>query len=68
VLHILDGILSKSNGALEQGKCAKRELRAQSSLPVICFTQGPSKPMAACIPSLAKLHALKHLISKVMAI
>jgi len=41
--------------------------RTLSSLLILCLTQGPPKSMAASVPSLAKLHALKHLTSKVVA-
>jgi hypothetical protein len=68
VQHILDDILSNANSVLEQEHCIKRALRAQSSLLVLCLSQGPSKFMAAGVPPLAKLHAIKHLVAKVVAI
>jgi hypothetical protein len=66
---IVEGILSNANSVLEQVQCVKKALRANSSLLVLCLAQGPTKSMGASVPAaLAKLHALKHLVSKVVAI
>jgi hypothetical protein len=66
---ILEDILSKASSEVEQVQCVKKVLRSNSSLLVLYLSQGPTKSMEASVPAaLAKLHALKHLVSKVVAI
>jgi hypothetical protein len=63
----LDGIRANANDFDQQERIVKEVLRAQSSLLVYCLTKVPSTSMAAGVPSLAKLHAIKHATSKVVA-
>ena len=64
---ILEVTLSHCSTVLEQVKCIKKALHSNRSLLVLCLTQGPTRSMGASVAALAKLCALKHPISKVVA-
>jgi hypothetical protein len=68
VQHILEDIQANANDFDQQERVVKVSLRAQSSLLVYCLTKAPSTTMAAGVPALAKLHAIKHATSKVVAV
>jgi hypothetical protein len=63
----LEDIQANANGFDQQERVVKEVLRAESSLLFYCLTKTPSASMAAGVPSLAKLHAIKHATSKVVA-
>jgi hypothetical protein len=68
IQHILDDIQANANDISEQERVVKMSLRAQSALLLYCLTKAPSTTMAAGVPALAKLHAIKHVTSKVVAV
>jgi hypothetical protein len=68
VQHILEDIHANANDYNQQERVVKLSLRAKSSLLVYCLTKAPSTTMAAGVPALAKLHAIKHATSKIVAV
>jgi hypothetical protein len=67
VQHILEDVLANANDFDQQERVLKLVLRAQSSLLVYSLTKPPSASVAASVPALAKLHAINHATSKVVA-
>jgi hypothetical protein len=67
VQHILDDVLAHASDSAQQERVVKVVLRAQSSLLIYGLTKLPSPSISASVPALAKLHAINHAISKVVA-
>ena len=67
IQHILDDVLTNANEFDQQQRVLKAVLRAHSSLLVLSLTRPPSANVAAGVPALAKLHAINHVTSKVVA-
>jgi hypothetical protein len=64
---ILDDVLTNANDFDQQERVLKSVLRAHSSLLVHSLTKPISANVAAGVPALAKLHAINHVTSKVVA-
>ena len=67
VQHILEDVLANANDFDQQERVIKEVLRVGSSLLVNCLTKTPTASMPAGVPALAKLHAINHATSKVVA-
>jgi hypothetical protein len=63
----LEDILANANDFDQQERVIKAVLRAKSSLLVFGLTKTPTVSMAAGVPALAKLLAINHATSKVVA-
>jgi hypothetical protein len=67
IQHILDDIMSNANDFDQQERVLKSVLRADSSLLIHSLTRPLSANVAAGVPALAKLHAINHVTSQVVA-
>jgi hypothetical protein len=67
VQHILDDVLAHARDSAQQECVIKVVLRARSSILIYGLTKLPSPSISASVPALAKLNAINHAISRVVA-